>query len=658
MKFNEFLRVCHEKEVFKKLSLYVVFSWVLIQVISVIVEPIGLPENTMTFSIIILLISLPIYIFYVWNKHLKYIYSSKKKGVRAIDKEKVGKNYLNFQNYYFASLGVVAFICGSLVIFVLNNKFNDSPQQNDINFQDKIAVLKFENKTKNPDLDMVGDMAADWITHGISENKIAKVIAATTYDEFKGIKKVQIAVGGTQVLQDYFKPKQIITGNYFLKKNKLIFHGSILDGKDQTVLFSFKSVECDSQNPLDCIELLKQKILGFLVTKDKEDLNLQETPPKYEAYVALLDAKANRSDKKLYINLLNKSIVIDPNYFEPQYLRVEYYYDRERYAEADSLLNTIKRTNLNNNRQKNILNYLEALLDGNNKLSYNYYKKEYVNAPFDLYKNLTTMSLALEFVNQPEDVNAIFNEIDTENFEIENCKYCEYRNYIQAMAYFELGEYEKIIPILEENIEVSDNVALKKIFILAYIKLENYDKVDSLISNYELVMGKESWLYLCSYVGKMLLVEKNDSLSFYYFEKVIAEAQSMSNIEFLTEAAYYTGDFKKAESLYTTLLEQFPDNIDYTAKLAYCYYQNGKKANANMQLKNLELLREEYQYGAVDYALGQYYAAIAENGKSQDYLLRSVVSGSWFTNSTFQNDPHFRYMRTTKSFKEILNYWH
>ena len=125
MKFKNFLKVCHEKEVFKKLSLYVVFSWVLLQVISLISDAIGLSKNVLTYSLIILLIGLPTYIFYVWKTYLKNIKPVATNDTIADQNEKNPRNTLSFQTYYFMSLGMISFVIGSLVVFVYLFKFGD-----------------------------------------------------------------------------------------------------------------------------------------------------------------------------------------------------------------------------------------------------------------------------------------------------------------------------------------------------------------------------------------------------------------------------------------------------------------------------------------------------------------------------------------------------
>ena len=204
MKFKDFLIVCHEKEVFKKLSLYVVFSWVLLQVISLISEAIDLSKNVLTYSLILLLVGLPTYIFYVWKTYLKNIKPIATSRSIADNQKKKSRNNFSFQTYYFMSLGIISFMIGSLVVFVYLFKFGDEVSTEEIELQDKIAVLKFGNKTGDENFDLIGDMAADWIIHGISQYQIAQVITPDTYEEFTKIFNASIApIKEKKTLQEY-----------------------------------------------------------------------------------------------------------------------------------------------------------------------------------------------------------------------------------------------------------------------------------------------------------------------------------------------------------------------------------------------------------------------------------------------------------------------
>ena len=61
-----------------------------------------------------------------------------------------------------------------------------------------------------------------------------------------------------------------------------------------------------------------------------------------------------------------------------------------------------------NKRQRNLLNFYEALLNGKHDDTYNSMKKEYNMSPFDLQTNKTMMAVALQFVNKPKEIDTIF----------------------------------------------------------------------------------------------------------------------------------------------------------------------------------------------------------------------------------------------------------
>ena len=177
-------------------------------------------------------------------------------------------------------------------------------------------------------------------------------------------------------------------------------------------------------------------------------------------------------------------------------------------------------------------------------------------------------------------------------------------------------------------------------------------------SKYELEIEVEEWLDLSLYIGKTHLIEKNDSLALPYFDKVISKADAEKHKAFVAMAFYFKEDFVESASLFKDLVVASPENIEYRAKLAVSYYKNQDLSKANQALADLEALRKDFQYGSLDYALGQYYTMANDPENTKKHLLKSVASGNWFTNNSFQNDPHFKNIKSESYFKEILNFWH
>ncbi len=134
---------------------------------------------------------------------------------------------------------------------------------------DKIAVEIFGNNTGDPKNDIIGKMTSDWIIHGISENNIGQVISQKTVDDYAGIVMAGVNPSrSNNLLKEYFKPGKTISGNFYQKDDKLLFQGSLIEANNNDKQMSFKLVECDSDNPLDCSEQLKQLILGYLVMNE------------------------------------------------------------------------------------------------------------------------------------------------------------------------------------------------------------------------------------------------------------------------------------------------------------------------------------------------------------------------------------------------------
>lgn len=652
MKLKTFFKSCHDKEVFKMLSIYVVSAWVLLQVTALIWKPLGLPEKSVTYLIILLLIGFPFYGFYIW-----------KASVAPLEKEAIEldafelKEKASFKKMYFSVLAFIAVINMVIVFLIINKNFAETIVLPTVKPSDKIAVLKFGNNTGDPAYDVISKMAADWIMHGITENKAGQVISNEVVDDYASALKIKNTLGNVNsVVKEYLKPSKIISGNFYLKNNKLLFQSIVKDGnKDETVI-AFKTKECSTNDALKCIDELKEQILGFLMTEGRKKEMLQESPPKYDAYKYLLEAKNNDDDEK-HLQLLNKSIEADNDYFEPKVLKVAHYYNIGNYLKADSLLKAIEPDSKNNKRQLNLLNTYRALLAGNNKKVYNTTLEEFAMAPFDLKSNKSTMVVALQFVNRPQDVEPIFKAIKMESMDIRNCQDCIIRIYVKALADIALKKYDDAMKLLEPVSEIFEETLLKKPLIAAYVRSGNDAKAAAFLNKFEMPNKLEIFQDLCLFTAKEYLLLGNIAKATDYLEKIISLPANTSEKTWRAEVFYFKNDYAEAEKILKELHSKNPENIDLLAKLAISNFKMNNQKQAEKYLKNLESLRGLYQYGSVDYALAQFYA-VSENKIEMDkYLMRAVAEGHLFTPQSFQNDPHFVKYRDNVTFKNIMNFW-
>ncbi|MBT8265805.1 MAG: tetratricopeptide repeat protein [Bacteroidia bacterium] len=654
MTINQFFKECHKREVFKMLSIYIVSSWVILQVLSVIWKPLNLPEKSITVLIILLLIGFPVYIFYIWKSRLKYTVST------DVDDATEVKNRKAFEHFFFSGFGIIAFFCSLSVLILINNNFTNSVELKSLDMTDKIAVLSFENNTGDDKFDIVSKLSLDLIQHGITENNVGQVITQSIVNDYSSAMQTKNKLFSDEdILNTYLKPSKTITGTFFLKDNSLIFNSSIIDGSKNETLISFKPVECNSDRPLVCIDELQQKILGYFVTeKDKKGIRLQHNPPKFEAYQLFREAEENFENKDVYLDLLNKSIEVDSNYFEPKVNKFLHYYNQRKFKIADSLRLAILPKSGVSKRQRNLLNHYDALIKGDNRKIYQTALNEYKITPFHLRTNQSMMTIALQRINRPDLIDDIFKMASWEAVNIDNCLVCVFSYFTKAYADLELGRNQMTIDTLESLINRSDNYILKKPLISAYVRTANYDKLNTLLTKIKLLHEKEDWEESNLYAGKEILVRTDSiDLANSYFQNLINSSEDKNNKNY-ANAHFYKGDYRKAEELLQPLLANDPENINHMVKLSISLFKNGKTEEANTLVSKLNDMRKDYQYGSIDYGIAQIFASQDKNDIAIEHLLMSVAAGNRYRNESFQNDYLFKTIKDSPKFDLIMNFWH
>ncbi|MGB5378330.1 tetratricopeptide repeat protein [Muriicola sp.] len=690
MSFKEFIKECHEKEVFKNLSIYIVSSWVLIQVFSTIWEPFGLPKISMTYLLLVLIAGFPFYIYLIWRYRLKPMESkfSQREGLKVssgTNKTEPGSKkpkkrkihlpgvhfYSPFQKLYFTMLFGITVMSVFATALIVNANFLGKSNSSDFVFaaedqNNKIAVLEFDNNTANQKLDVVSKMAADWIIHGITQNNVGQVISPKIIEEYATVLNASMVPSKeNSILTEYLKPGKIINGTYYLNDGKLILQCSILDGNMNKTLISFEPVECDPNSPLTCIEELKQRILGHL-SKGKPGTSYEESPPKFEAFKTVIEAfeKYDNSAPE-FLNAMNDAIEIDSSYFEPKLHRITYYYNKDEYAMADSLVGVWARESNTGDRQLNLIRMWESLLNGDNRKAFNYFRKEYNYEPDDINNNMSTMVLALQFVNRPEAVDSIYNQqLHMERVDLNNCQECEYRYYVKGLADIALGNPQKPIEMFGKYGSMKGFDWVKDVLINAYVVTGNYEAVAEIINSYKLTADLNSWRKKTQITAKEFLRVGSEENAHKYFNEILSsfEAQEgnllVADKQYIGYAHFYKGDYAKAEEIFRSLLNEVPESTEYKTYLAMSIFKIGKEQEANSLIAALDKMRQNYQYGLVDYAKARYYAFIGDEDLMMQNLIRAVSAGKRYTPDAYQHDILMKPYVQTEAFQRVLNFWH
>ncbi len=670
MKLSKFIKECQENNVLKNLSIYIVSSWVFLQVIALIAEPLGFSMKVVAYCLIALLIGFPLYIFFVWKYQLAP--NVKRKPLLDETGEPIPGKYRKngFQRLYFAFLSVIGIICFSVALFIINNNLSADSPVREWEASDKIAVLRFKNLTGNTEEDMavVGEMAVHRIIHGITRNKLAQVISPEIIDDYSEVLRASLAPDKEDfVLEEYLKPSRIIEGDYYLNGDQLVMQCAITDEVMNQTLISFDPVYCDSSSPMECIEALNQRILGYMITAENEVNSLEERPPKFKAYQLFLKA-LNLRGKDGYLDYLERAIAEDSSFFEPRVYRFMYYYNRGDLRRADSLLKRLELRTGMHPRQQNLLNLYDALIRGDHRNTYRYQRNEYNITPFHWETNSNMMIFSLQLVNKPEGVDSIYRQIAMENADLQKCNSCIERYKIQAMSLIELGKFQEAIDLLSgpARQDVEQIWVLRQILIRAYIRAGRIEEARQTLDSF-LAPATNDWLKtdMRIFVAKELLRQEEDAQADQLLEEAIAELldpEKFTDNEayrnyYLGEAHFYQKDY---EAALPGLREGYGINalnFDYAALLAISLEKSGRPEQAQALISEMRNNKGDYQLGELYYALATYYAAISNDEACLENLLRAISEGHWYETISFQNDPLLRDYYEHPEFKRVMTYW-
>ena len=276
---------------------------------------------------------------------------------------------------------------------------------------ERIAVIPIKNKTNETELDILGDMAADWINRGLMEVKDTEVVSPYTVQQHE--KSVGILPNNQSNEASFYEltgARNFIDGNFYKEGDDLIFHLSLVDAIDGKMIFNFPEIRGSNDEREEIITQLREKIMGYWAAKDLVNMKKIKTPD-YRAYQLYLEFLKSTDDQSKLAEILE----IDSLFFLP---RIQFLNINRPGLQGDMFFgNTIHFDFLERHRDQlsdyetKWLDYLKNMYLGNPLKTFESINALRLKYPKDFAVNHETAVVAHEGLNNPELASEIYDEL-------------------------------------------------------------------------------------------------------------------------------------------------------------------------------------------------------------------------------------------------------
>lgn len=526
--------------------------------------------------------------------------------------------------------------------------------------QSRIAVLPYNNNTNDDQLDMLGNMAADWIIQGMMNQDELKVVSYQTMKNHLG--KLNGDASARPTFQKLTGAEKIIQGSFYKEGEQLIFQSQIIDVQSGAVDFAFPKVVGRISEPTQIVEEVRQRILSHFFIKGKKYDNIAydiayDNPPKYEAFVLWEEGEQNFGVDYAKANAAyEKAIEMDSSFFLPHGRMTTTFGNMGNWPKFDSMVQIIDRRFPNPTPWEKL--YIDWFKAWRQKDLHAYYLQNRKLLEKDP-KNLMAVylsGLTAGHANRPATAVQHFASIE---FSADLLKIPSDSWYpaVYADNLIKLGRLEEAQGIL--NIVPAEK-AYSGIYynkLRVFVLQNQRDSIQQMIRELENSSVPSSLIHgLFIEAVEWYALQKDSSNQQYWanaaIEKIRNQPESVPvDISNLRRAYLYSGQYDKALPLYADVSDPYVMGAS-----GFCRAQLGETETAQQLIEQLKekLAADPNQRGQYHYAIAAIYSGLGNKEKAVQYLKDAFRHGHRFGIWNYQYSYLFIPLGGYPSFEEFV----
>ena len=552
-------------------------------------------------------------------------------------------------------LGMLAI--GIILVYALLQFFN---KKNRVLMEDdRVAVWTFQNATADPSYDLVGNMAADWLTQGLMETGLVKVVSANTVRE--NYQKAGLSAKNPYLdFAEATGATRIIEGNYYLAGDELIFKARFINALTGEVIYPF-SASGNKEAPLKGIQDLGQSIMGFLPA-EKRVLSLKIKPPKYDAYIQCQRGnELLRIDDEAAVAFYEIAIELDSNYIEPYINLIYAHFLIGNPPIVESLIQKLhKKRHLLNKYESNVLDYWIGFLNGNYRSAFQAVYDNYLMDPQEAVSNARAGRLAYQGLNRPQQALEIFESFDEEEFSKQESYEFKTIGINTGLSLLKLQRYPEVIQQMDKWIALTDVSFLKSIRMMALIRMDSLAAIQETLDGYrrKYAGGFKPGVLFYHMAQEYFLMGREEESRKY-------ARRSLDNLreEGLDVGPHVLGELYSMLSDYTTATRYFDravsiahdslDIVDNLSRKAVALIKSGDRKTGQKILNSLDDYHFLFEQGCVAYNKTRIYTALGDLESAIRFLKQGKKEGMRHYNRRYERDMDLKPLFNNSDFLEI-----
>jgi len=565
---------------------------------------------------------------------LKKTSKTQSESIKSIStkKRKSTKRVSNIFRHWYIGLIVISI---ALIIAIASYFYNQS-KTTKLNPK-RVVVEIFVNKTGDSSLDPIGQMAADWITEGLSQTGLVEIVPFSTSLWTFQILQAEKSPGKDllQELADKTGSGTVITGVYYKQDTTLEFVSRIIDMTHDKLLYTI-TVDGTIDKPLNAIEMLRPKVMTAMASVIDERLShwidIANKPPKlnaYREYIQGFEYFCQMEDRSA-LDHFKKAVDYDSTFILAQMWCAVQYANIGQLAKTDSIIRIIElsREKLATTDEL-FLDMLFTWVKGDNGAALRIARQIAKISPADMWK----WQWGYEALNsnKPFEALQVFKLLDPDGIH----RRLGYWG-IFSRAYHWLGEHEKELKVAREGHKrFPDELYILRNKVTALAAMGKINDLNKLLEESQTYGYQGYWNppRIVMIAAEELRAHGYEEASLDVAKRAVQWLEMIKDKEFdkvsyrhqLATAYFYAKQWQQAKALFENLCRDFPENIRFNGHLGILSAVLGDTIEASRISNWLKKQDNPYLNGEPTY----WRACIASHlGKKETavFLLRQALS--------------------------------